>query len=92
MRKVANAWRHCSSQGTLHPSDALTRAPPPPTPHPTAHPHPPAPRSYVVNTTLPARVAGLNPKWSDPSTDDVLMQGFLRAVELTGGPRGGGGG
>ncbi|GBF89168.1 metal-dependent hydrolase [Raphidocelis subcapitata] len=42
------------------------------------------PPRYVVNTTLPARVAALNPNWSDPYTDDSLYQGFLKAVELTG--------
>ena len=42
------------------------------------------PPRYAVNTALPARVAALNPAWSDPSTDEVLMAGFLKAVELTG--------
>ncbi|KIZ04073.1 hypothetical protein MNEG_3886 [Monoraphidium neglectum] len=42
------------------------------------------PPRYVVNTTLPARVGALNPQWSDPYTDDSLLAGFLKAVELTG--------
>lgn len=42
------------------------------------------PPRYIVNTTLPARVAALNPQWSDPYTDESLLQGFLKAVELTG--------
>lgn len=39
---------------------------------------------YIVNTTLGARVARLNPSWNQPYTDDTLMAGFLKAVELTG--------
>lgn len=43
-----------------------------------------APPRYVVNTALPARVAALNPGWSDEYSDASLMAGFLKAVELTG--------
>lgn len=42
------------------------------------------PPRYVVNTALPARVAALNPNWSDEYSDASLMAGFLKAVELTG--------
>ncbi|KAI8476418.1 MAG: metal-dependent protein hydrolase [Monoraphidium minutum] len=42
------------------------------------------PPRYVVNTSLPARVGQLNPQWSDPYTDESLLEGFLKAVELTG--------
>lgn len=42
------------------------------------------PPKYVVNTTLPARVGNLNPQWSDPYTDETLLEGFHKAVELTG--------
>jgi hypothetical protein len=45
---------------------------------------------YVTNTHLGARVARLNPSWNQPYTDETLMAGFLKAVELTGVCLGGG--
>jgi hypothetical protein len=51
---------------------------------------------YVSNTHLGARVGKLNPTWNQPYTDETLMAGFLKAVELAGNgafccglPRGG---
>lgn len=44
----------------------------------------PLPCRYIVNTTLGSRVARLNPSWNQPYTDDSLMEGFLKAVELAG--------
>jgi hypothetical protein len=38
----------------------------------------------VVNTTLGARVARLNPTWNQPYTDESLDAGFAKAMELTG--------
>lgn len=43
-----------------------------------------APARYQVNTTLPARVARLNPAWNEPYNDTTLDAAFARAVELTG--------
>eukprot|EP00879_Flechtneria_rotunda_P018358 GHRR01019257.1.p2 GENE.GHRR01019257.1~~GHRR01019257.1.p2 ORF type:complete len:191 (+),score=56.71 GHRR01019257.1:1072-1644(+) len=39
---------------------------------------------YVNNTTLSARVANLNPTWNQPYTDETLLAGFFKAVQLTG--------
>jgi len=39
---------------------------------------------YANNTHLSARVGRLNPRWNEPSTDQLAMERFLRAVELTG--------
>jgi hypothetical protein len=38
----------------------------------------------VMNTHLGSRVARLNPSWNQAYTDETLMAGFLKAVELTG--------
>jgi hypothetical protein len=40
---------------------------------------------YIVNTTLGARVARLNPTWNQPYTDEVLDAGFAKAMQLAGG-------
>mmetsp|Transcript_5140 Transcript_5140/g.11186 ORF Transcript_5140/g.11186 Transcript_5140/m.11186 type:complete len:387 (+) Transcript_5140:10-1170(+) len=42
------------------------------------------PPKYVNNTTLGARVAHLNPKWNEDSSEGVLYNQFLKAVQLTG--------
>eukprot|EP00879_Flechtneria_rotunda_P019538 GHRR01020525.1.p1 GENE.GHRR01020525.1~~GHRR01020525.1.p1 ORF type:complete len:268 (+),score=60.79 GHRR01020525.1:193-996(+) len=42
------------------------------------------PPKYVNNTTLSARVANLNPTWNQPYTDETLLAGFFKAVQLTG--------
>ncbi len=43
------------------------------------------PPKYVSNTSLGSRVAALNPRWNQDSSDEVLMAQFLKAVQLTGG-------
>jgi hypothetical protein len=47
---------------------------------------------YLNNTTLGAHVARLNPAWNMAYNDETLMEGFLKAMELTGvtGREGGG--
>lgn len=45
-----------------------------------------------MNTHLGSRVARLNPSWNQAYTDETLMAGFLKAVELTGGAQEVGGG
>lgn len=42
------------------------------------------PPQYVNNTGLSARIGRLNPKWSEPYTDDVLYQRFLKAMNTAG--------
>lgn len=42
------------------------------------------PAKYLINTTLSARVAHLNPTWNQPYTDEALDAGFEKAVQLTG--------
>jgi uncharacterized UPF0160 family protein len=42
------------------------------------------PPKYVNNTHLGARVGQLNPSWNEPSTESILYDRFLDAVQLTG--------
>lgn len=39
---------------------------------------------YTVSTDLSARVGKLNPWWNEPQTDEILLEKFHQAVELTG--------
>jgi uncharacterized UPF0160 family protein len=42
------------------------------------------PAKYICRTDLSSRVANLNTAWNEESTDAILYERFLRAVELTG--------
>ena len=39
---------------------------------------------YKVTTTLSQRVGNLNPRWNEPSDDDVLMKRFEKAMKVVG--------
>ena len=43
-----------------------------------------APAKYENNTGLSARVGKLNPPWDEPTSPDIYMSGFLKAVAMTG--------
>ena len=43
-----------------------------------------APAKYENNTGLSARVGKLNPPWDEPTSPEIYMSGFLKAVAMTG--------
>ncbi|GAA5893772.1 hypothetical protein JCM6882_003091 [Rhodosporidiobolus microsporus] len=43
------------------------------------------PARYRSRTDLPARVGALNPRWNEPSNDEILYERFLKASKLAGG-------
>ncbi|KAJ3312491.1 hypothetical protein HDV04_003091 [Boothiomyces sp. JEL0838] len=42
------------------------------------------PCAYSDSTCISSRVARLNPAWNEPTSDDILYQRFMKAVELAG--------
>lgn len=42
------------------------------------------PPRYRSRTDLSSRVGNLNPRWNEPMTDDILIDGFNKATELCG--------
>jgi hypothetical protein len=40
--------------------------------------------NYTDGTSIASRVGRLNPQWNQPTSEDILRQQFLRAVEIVG--------
>lgn len=40
--------------------------------------------AYQIHTSLSQRVNNLNPCWNDETTEEIITQRFMKAVELTG--------